>query len=214
MGRTSCGIIVTPYIRTTMNLDLASFAFGANLLNGTGTSPWGTSLGQSQPDYKFTAKGYENILCGMVYNSVPLNTIGLPLGKGGNTVYCHENAGCQLAAVFNKVYINDKQIDAPFAMVVYKEDSVSHAGRRHLKFSPKIFFQDKKGYIHTNNDFLQKVYETLGLAKDACWFVYKMDVINQDELHLSAVIVRASGFVTYDNSKERAEKWHELVANL
>lgn len=194
-----------------MNLDLASFAFGANFLNGTGTPPWGTSLGQSQPDYKFTAKGYENILCGMVYNSVPLNTVGLPLGKGGNTIYCHENNGCQLAAVFNKVFINGKKIDAPFAMIIFKEDSVSHAGRRHLKFSPKIFFKDKKGYIHTNQDFLDVALQALNLAADACWFVYKMDIANLDELHMSAIIVRADAPVLYADSKERAVEWRELV---
>ena len=197
-----------------MNLDLASFAFGANLSFGTGTSPWGTSLGQSQPDYKFTAKGYENILCGMVYNSVPLNTVGLPLGKGGNTVYCHENSGCQLAAVFKKVFINGQQIDAPFAMVIFKEDSFSHAGRRHLKFSPKIFFTDKNGYVHTNQNFLDVASHTLGLAPDACWFIYKMEIENLDELHMSAIIVNADGPVMYEDSKERATAWHELVANI
>lgn len=194
-----------------MNLDLASFAFGANLVNGTGTSPWGTSLGQSQPNYKFTSKGYENILCGMVYNSVPLRKVGLPLGRGGNTIYCHEDAGCQLAAVFNKVFINEKRIEAPFAMVIYKEDSFSHAGRRHLKYSPRIFFQDKTGYIHTNQDFLKKAYESLELADDACWFVYKMDIHNLDELHMSAIIVRADGYVTYEDSKSRKQNWISLV---
>ena len=197
-----------------MNLDLASFAFGANLLNGTGTSPWGTSLGQSQPDYKFTAKGYEEILCGMVYNSVPLRTVGLPLGKGGNTVYCHESDGCQLAAVFKKVFINGQQIDAPFAMVIFKEDSVSHAGRRHLKFSPKIFFKDKKGYVHTNQEFLDCACKTLGLASDACWFIYKMDIENLDELHMSAIIVRPDAPVLYADSKERATEWRNLVAEI
>ena len=196
-----------------MNLDLASFAFGANFLNGTGTSPWGTSLGQSQPDYKFTTKGYENILCGMVYNSVPLKTVGLPLGKGGNTTYCHENDGCQLAAVFHKVFINDIKIDAPFAMVVFKEDSLSHAGRRHLKFSPKIFFKDKTGYVHTNQEFLNRARKALDLKEDACWFIYKMDVINLDELHLTAIIVRKDAPVLYADSKERATEWRKLVEN-
>ena len=194
-----------------MNLDLASFAFGANFLNGTGTSPWGTSLGQSQPDYKFTTKGYENMLCGMVYNSVPLKTVGLPLGKGGNTIYCHENDGCQLAAVFHKVFINDIKIDAPFAMVVFKEDSLSHAGRRHLKFSPKIFFKDKTGYVHTNQEFLDCARKALDLKEDACLFIYKMDVINLDELHMAAIVVRKDAPVLYADSKERAIEWRKLV---
>lgn len=195
-----------------MNLDLASFAFGANLLNGTGTSPWGTSLGQSQPEYKFTAKGYENILGGMVYNSVPLKIVGLPLGKGGVTTYCHENDGCQLAAVFKKVFINDLKIDAPFAMIIFKENSASHAGRRHLKYSPKIFFKDKTGYIHSNQTFLDSAYEQLGLSKDACWFIHRIEVINQDELHMSAVIVNPNQSVLYVDSKERAAEWHKLVS--
>lgn len=197
-----------------MNLDLASFAFGAELLTGTGTSPWGTSLGQSQPDYKFTILGHENILTGMVYNAVSLRRVGMPLGRGGNTVYCHEEDGCQLAAVFPIVYVNDVRIDAPFAMVIYKESSVSHYGRRHLKYSPRIFFKDVQGYIHTNQEFLDKVYETLGLKADACWFVYNMEVAEQNELHLHAVIVNPDGPVIYENSKERARVWHDLVRKL
>ena len=44
-----------------MNLDLGSFAFGGIVLSGGNTPSWGTSLGQSQPDYKFTYPGADNI---------------------------------------------------------------------------------------------------------------------------------------------------------
>lgn len=196
-----------------MNIDLASFAFGANLMKGTGTSPWGTSLGQSQPDYKFTIQGYENILAGMVYNAVPLNRVGMPLGRGGNTIYCHENEGCQLAAVFHKVYMNNVRVEAPFAMVIFKENSASHTGRRHLKYSPKIFFRDNDGYIHSNNDCIEQIYNKFALSQSACWFVYAIEIHRQDELHLSAVIVNPTTSVLYEDSKERATTWHQLVQN-
>lgn len=196
-----------------MNIDLASFAFGANLMKGTGTSPWGTSLGQSQPDYKFTVPGYEKILAGMVYNAVPLSRVGMPLGRGGNTVYCHENEGCQLAAVFHKVYVNNVPVDAPFAMVIFKENSASHTGRRHLKYSPKIFFKGDDGYIHSNNDCIEQIYSKLALSQSACWFVYAVEIRHQDELHLSAVIVNPTTSVLYEDSKERATIWHQLVQN-
>ncbi len=194
-----------------MNIDLASFAFGANLQNGTGTSPWGTSLGQSRPNYKFSMSGYENILAGMVYNSVPLNRVGMPIGRGGNMVYCHENDGCQLAAVFHKVYVNGLYIDAPFAMVVFKENSASHAGRRHLKYSPKIFFRSDDGYIHSNNDCIELIYRKFALSSNACWFVYAIEILHQDELHLSAVFVNPTTSELYKDSRERAVLWHKLV---
>ncbi|MGM9837486.1 MAG: hypothetical protein ACI30A_03230 [Paludibacteraceae bacterium] len=195
-----------------MNLDLASFAFGANLIEGTGTSPWGTALGQGQPEYKFTTKGYDTLLVGMVYNSVPLRLVGMPLGRGGNTVYCHENDGCQLAAVFHKVYVNNVRINAPFSMVIYRESSASHSGRRHLKYSPRIFFTDVSGYIHSNQEFIDKIYETLGLSPAACWFVHNIEIEHQDELHLQAIIVNPHESVLYENSKERAEVWRSLVS--
>ena len=50
-----------------MNLDLGSFAFGSYLNSGSGTPSWGTALGQSKPDYKFTYPGSEVLLIGMVY---------------------------------------------------------------------------------------------------------------------------------------------------
>ena len=49
------------------------------------------------------------------------------------------------------------------------------------------------------------------MAADACWFVYKMDIANHDELHMSAIIVRADAPVLYADSKERAVEWRELV---
>ena len=70
---------------------------------------------------------------------------------------------------------------------------------------------DKTGYIHTNEEFMQAAYNALGLSPDACWFVYKMEIENLDELHMSAIIVRADASVLYADSKERAAEWRELV---
>ena len=48
-----------------MKLDLASFAFGFELIEGTGTPPWGTSFGQISPEYKFVREGFEEIKTGL-----------------------------------------------------------------------------------------------------------------------------------------------------
>ena len=91
-----------------MKIDLASFAFGCTLVEGTGTPPWGTALGQQRPDYKFNHEGYHEIIEGMLYNAVPLKDVWLPLGKGGNIDTGIENHGIQLASVFHNVYVNEK----------------------------------------------------------------------------------------------------------
>lgn len=211
MGCESSWSIDKSYIFAIMILDLASFAFGFELIDGTGTPPWGTSLGQHKPDYTFTHEGYEELLAGMVYNSVPLKQIWLPIGRGGNVVSGIENPNIQIASVFQNVFVNGKRIDKPFMMIIYKEDSLSHCGRRHVKYSPKITYRQKDGHVYTNEDFLCEVRKVFSLAQDACWFVYKIDLSRQTELHLTAVFVDKQHSVTYTNSHTRKEAWQQLI---
>ncbi len=195
-----------------MNLDLGSFAFGSSLSSGGGTPSWGTALGQARPDYKFTYPGAEAILIGMVYCSVPLNTVSLPLGKGGHIYQASELEECQIASLFRKVYINGKRIDYPFVMVLVKEESDSHAGRKSIKYSDKNAFQSGDENF-SNQEFIRQARETFNLAENACWFVYNFDIYNQDELHMSAVFVDENNSVEYENSSVRKSKWIEMIPN-
>lgn len=194
-----------------MNIDLASFAFGCNLVEGTGTPPWGTALGQHKPDYMFTHDGFKELLAGMVYNAVPLKQVNLPIGRGGCIVSGQEDTNIQLASVFHNVFVNGKRINKPFTMIIYKENSSSHAGRRHLKYNPKTSFRQKDGFVCTNEDFLNEVRKTFSLSEDACWFVYQIDASSQIELHLSAIFVNKQHSVTYTDSRDRKQKWNELI---
>ena len=193
-----------------MNLDLGSFAFGSYLESGTGTPSWGTALGQSKPDYKFTYPGAEAILIGMVYCSVPLEYVSLPLGKGGRIYQASELEECQVASLFRKVYINRVKINYPFVLVLVKESSDSHPGRKSIKYSEKNAYQTERER-YSNQEFLRQARLKLGLAENACWFVYNIEVYNQDELHMSAVIVDKENSVTYDNSSERRNDWLDLI---
>lgn len=194
-----------------MKLDLASFAFGFELIEGTGTPPWGTSFGQNSPDYKFVREGFEEIIVGMLYNAVDLRQVFLPLGKGGNIVKGAETSIVQLASVFNNVYVNGEKIDYPFTMVILKEDSDSHYGRRHLKYSPKISYRAYSGRVFSNNDFVSMVRQHFGLAEKACWFIDEIKIENQDTLHMKAIFVNKDTFEVYHNSKERKQKWLNLL---
>ncbi|SDZ93266.1 AAA domain (dynein-related subfamily) [Prevotella sp. tc2-28] len=193
-----------------MNLDLGSFAFGTYLNVGTGTPSWGTALGQSKPAYKFTYPGAEVILIGMVYCSVPLDRVSLPLGKGGRIYQASELDECQIASLFRKVFINGTRIDYPFIMVLVKEDSESHSGRKSIKYSDKNAYQ-YNGEQFSNSEFIRHARKVLGLNEQACWFVYSIEVYNQDELHLSAVIVDENHSIRYANSSERRDAWLELI---
>ena len=193
-----------------MNLDLGSFAFGSSIQTGGGTPSWGTSLGQSKPDYKFTYPGAEAIVVGMTYCAVPSEAVSLPLGKGGRIYQASELRECVLASLFHKVYINGKRINHPFVMVLIKESSDSHSGRRSIKYSDKnAYASDSESY--SNADFVRIAQQTLGLTENSCWFVYKFEIYNQDELHMSAVIVDEEEPVEYENSSERKTEWLALI---
>lgn len=211
MGCKSSRIIVKPHILTTMTIDLASFAFGCNLIEGTGTPPWGTALGQQKPDYTFTHEGFKELLAGMVYNAVPLKQVYLPIGRGGSVVSGQDDNNIQLASVFYNVFVNGKKINKPFTMIIYKEDSLSHSGRRHLKYNPKTSFRQKDGFVWTNEDFLNEVHKTFSLAENACWFVYQIDASLQTELHLYAIFVDKQHSVTYSDNRSRKQVWQQLV---
>lgn len=193
-----------------MNLDLGSFAFGSHLQSGSGTPSWGTALGQSKPDYKITYPGAETILIGMLYCSVPLDLVSLPLGKGGRIYQASELEECQIASLFRKVYINGVKINHPFIMVLVKENSDSHPGRKSIKYSDKNAYKSRLEQF-SNQNFLRQARISLGLSEDACWFIYSFEIYNQDELHMSAVIVDKKDSVTYENSSERRKEWIDLI---
>ena len=194
-----------------MKIDLGSFAFGCSLVNGTGTPPWVRALGQQRPDYKFNHDGYLETIAGMLYNAVSLKDVWLPLGKGGNIVTGFENHGIQLASVFHNVFVNGKTINHPFAMIIFKESSDSHNGRRHLKYTPKISFRDKKGYVYSNKGFIDEVIKTFNLSAIACWFISELDLSTQTELYMTAHIVNPNNSMVYYDSKERKEAWSALI---
>lgn len=193
-----------------MKLNLSTLAFGSIIEKGGGTPSWGTELGQSKPDYKFTVDGCEDILVGMLYNSVNLHHVSLPLGKGGHVDIASNFEECHLASVFRKVYINGILIGYPFMMVMIKELSASHTGRRSIKYSDKIAYSFS-GERLSNQEFFRVARKKLGLNWESCWFIYEMNVLNLDELHFKAIIVNEETSESYRDSAERKEHWLSLI---
>ena len=186
-----------------MKIDLGSFAFGSSVSSGGNTPSWGTSLGQIKPDLKLTYPGYDNIVIGMVNKSIPVDKVFIPLGKGGHVCNSLEDEGILLAALFDKVYINEKKVNAPFIMLIYKESSDSWAGRKTLKYSVKIEYRRNKNDIVYNSDFIIAARKALHLTDNACWVISDMFILNQDELHMIAGIVNPNQSETYSTTELR-----------
>ncbi|MBO6030911.1 MAG: AAA family ATPase [Prevotella sp.] len=146
----------------------------------------------------------------MVYCSVPLDRVSLPLGKGGHIYQASELNECQIASLFRKVYINGTKINYPFVMVLIKENSDSHSGRKSIKYSDKNAYKNGNEQ-YSNQEFIRQARIALGLAEEACWFIYAIEIYNQDELHMSAVIVDKDNSVEYTNSSERRDYWLDLI---
>lgn len=193
-----------------MKLDLGSFAFGSFLSGGGGTPSWGTALGQGK-GLKFSYPGWENIIAGMLYNSIPVAKVYMPIGKGGHIYSGLDDEGIQVAALFEKVYINEVRIPAPFIMVVYRDSSSSWEGRRTLKYSDKIEYRQDQETRIRNSDFIAAARESLQLADDACWLVSDVYIEDQDTLHMFAGIINPMQYETFSTTEERKAAWIEAI---
>lgn len=164
-----------------MILNLGSLVFNTTIETGGGTPAWGTELGQGE-GYKFVFEDMSDFFTGMVYKSIPdINNVTCPLGKGGNQRADYDFV---IASLFDKVYVNGKKVnDARFLLLIVKKlNGDHHVGRRTIKYNPRMTYHGE--YI--NEDCYSKMASTMGLPKNAAWFVYEIFIVNQDELHFSA----------------------------
>lgn len=169
-----------------MKIDEFSLAF-----NCPGCPSWGTAVVEQDNQLRHLIKTEEagSILLGMIHNQVPINThdFYLPIGKGGKLYYGDtgfEGATSEpvLVSVFNKIVVNDIQIDVPFIMVLIKDRAEDHKGRLQLKYSPKICYGDM-----CNINFFNRVTQLLGIQEDTPIMFYDVDVKDQETLVMTAI---------------------------
>lgn len=192
-----------------MKLDFKSLAFGYKLEQSTSTPAWETSLGQGK-EYKIKeSASIDELVKGMIYKAVAPQAVSFKKGKGGAIVTGDsESSSLVIASVFDKVYINDKQIvGGNFILLISKDDSKSHSGRLKLKYGPDNAYKNNDGITIKNQDFINLVSEQLELSTDACWFVSDISVQEQDKLILTTTIVNPDGCETYKDSTAHHAAW-------
>ena len=200
-----------------MRLDQGSLIFSPQ--NGECPS-WETALGQSRdskddmPPYYFKAEGYENILKGMFFNSIPLAKTSCILGKKKILVKASESYQnpeyheIQLASKFESIVIHyqgkAKTFDkAPIILLLTKIQDInkSHYRRRSIKYSP-----------HTTYDTIknQESFEKIQQYYNQRLMCYGIFVEHFDTLHLYCVDADNNDY-NYSNLKLPQTEWTDWV---
>ena len=191
-----------------MTIDITSFFFNSSIEGATATAAWGTSIGQNQTKscrIESSKPGVTDILTGMLYKSIS-DKSRLDISAGSS------NREVLLFSKFDKVFINGTLLeDQSFVILLVRENTESHAGRLLIAYPPYATVDE----VSINEMTIREMASALGCTEDGCWFVYDISVVNQDELHFSAVVVNPTHSMVYKGkSKERSRAWAGMVINL
>lgn len=195
-----------------MRIDFATLAFGYTVKSGGSTPNWATSLGQGK-EYKINdSPDINELLKGMVYSSVPLSKVSSKIGKGGKMVSGNvDNSPIIVAAVFNNVIINGTLIKGGrYVILITRDTSHSHEGRLRFKYGPSNSYYDS-GESFSNESFWKRAKHQLGLADEACFFVYDIKIKNQNSLILRMIVVNKDAKVDYIDSNDLHFAWDKLI---
>lgn len=186
-----------------MRIDITSFFFNTTIPGATATAAWGTSAGQSKLDgYKIKTETYGlvDLLIGMNYK-ICSDLENLDISK------MSKNRELLFFSIFDKVFINGMKVTNSFIILFVKEHSETHNGRLIISYPPYVTYDNKKV---DNNKTIKEFENKLGV-NNGSWFVYDISVLNQDELHFSAIVVDPNKSMTYKSSKDRGEIWKDLI---
>jgi len=190
-----------------MNLPKGCIHFNSELEKPGGTPSWGQELGQVQPDYLIKREGASEIINGMLYNMVEINN-DFDYGPGGS------NFIKEMLAVFNKVILKvydgeNKKLSQyscslPLILLIGKETTPSHNGRRVLKLNPKFRYQH-----FSNTEFYNEVNVLIGNAYP--WFsrAIEYDVNNEGKLFLTFIKAPIPA-TKYPSADVRGGIWERL----
>lgn len=185
-----------------MRIDITSFFFNTTIPDATATAAWGTAICIQDKEKTYKIKNNDasivDLMIGMNYK-VCSDIENLDISK-------MRSSELLFFSIFDKVYINGIKINNSFILLFLKEQSDTHKGRLRISY-PNYASYNKSIY---NQNAIKEFEEVLKINKGS-WFVYDISVINQDELHFSAIVVNANKAMTYRTSKERGETWKNLI---
>ncbi len=184
-----------------MILNLHSLAFNTLTTSGGGNPAWGTEMGQGE-GYRFSFENADEFITALVYKSIPnpQGRIYCPLGKGGNQSGDYEFV---LGSLFEKIFVNGIKVDGKFLLLVVKKlTGVNHVGRKTLKYNPRMTLDG----VNFNEACYNAMARAIGVSQSGSWFVSKIDVRNQDELHFTAHVLNENDITIFTDSGDRSKQ--------
>lgn len=190
-----------------MTIDITSFFFNSSIEGATATSAWGTSIGQNASKscrIEDAKPGVTEMLTGMLYKSIP-DKSRLDISAGS------PNREVLLFSRFDKVFVNGTPLeDQSFVILLVRENSESHKGRLLISYPPYAKIDE----VAVNDMAIKEMASALGCTEHGCWFVHDISVVNQDELHFSAIVVNSEHPMIYKGrSRDRSRAWNNMVEN-
>lgn len=186
-----------------MRIDITSFFFNTTIPDATATAAWGTAVCFQDKEKTYKIKdndlGLVDLMIGMNYK-VCSDIENLDISK-------MKTSELLFFSIFDKVYINGIKIENNFILLFLKEQSQTHKGRLRISYPSYASYDNNR----ISNQKAISEFEKVLNVNGGSWFVYDISVINQDELHFSAIVVNATKPMTYKTSKERGEIWKNLI---
>lgn len=189
-----------------MKIDIASFFFNSTIKDATATSAWGTAVGQSKKNnykIKTSIPGVIDMIIGLNYK-INNNIDYLEYSK------MSKKREIQFFSIFDSVFINGKKLDGCSYIILFvKERSENHDGRLIISYPYYLKYDD--GNIKIDNQETIDAMANHLQSKDGTWFVYDISILNQEELHFSAVVVDKNKKLEYLDSKYRSKYWNSII---
>lgn len=185
-----------------MRIDITSFFFNTTIEDGTATAAWGIAAGQSKLNrYKINTEtnGLVDFIVGMnykVYSDVE-NLDITKMSKKRELLYF---------SIFDKIFVNGIKVENySFIILFVKEHSDTHDGRLIISYPNYASYNNQlTSKKVSNNETISKIAEILKCTNGS-WFVYDLTILNQEELHFSAIVVDNENPIVYPNSKSRKD---------
>lgn len=199
-----------------MKIDITSLCFGFKIEkeNDSGTPAWATSIGQAPKGICYVdteREGLDELVYGMMYKSHSdfenlkvHNVIGLEKKEEPRS-----DRERMMFSVFEDVYVNGKKVNGIYTLSYEREDSDSHKNRLHICYAKYLTYKE-----HSNKKTLQEMAKVLECDDNACWFVTDINVVNQSQLHFSAIVVNPNNSMTYANSRIRKQAWDNMMGKV
>lgn len=186
-----------------MRINITSFFFNTTIPGATATAAWGTAVcfQDKEKTYKIKVSDTElvDLMIGMNYK-VCSDIENLEISK-------MKSSELLFFSIFDKVYINGIKVDNNFILLFLKEQSQTHKGRLRISYPSYASYDNNR----ISNQKAITEFEKILNVNGGSWFVYDISVLNQDELHFSAIVVNATEAMTYKTSKERGIIWKDLI---